>query len=114
MTGPYRQGDVLLCVIDEIPPDVKPVANDGDRVVVALGVSGNRRGSAGQELCGAFWPGTRAGYWGRSSVTANHCALSTINACASGQTPGSSSSGASATPERFTAPGAASVLRECY
>jgi hypothetical protein len=37
MTGQYRQGDVLLCVIDEIPPDVKPVANDGDRVVVALG-----------------------------------------------------------------------------
>src|SRR5690242_16621449 len=38
---------------------------------------------AGQELCGAFWPGIRAGNWGRPSVTANHGALSTINACAS-------------------------------
>ena len=43
-----------------------------------------------------FWPGIRAGYWGRLSVTVNHGALSTINACASGRRPGSSSSVASA------------------
>jgi hypothetical protein len=55
-------------------------------------LSAKSRRSAGQELCGAFWPGIRAGYWGRSSVTANHGALSMINACASGRTPGSSSS----------------------
>ena len=46
-------------------------------------------------MWGAFWQGIRAGYWGRSSVTVNHGALSTINACASGQRPGSSSSVAS-------------------
>jgi len=39
--------------------------------------------------------GIRAGYWGRLSVTVNHGALSTINACASGRRPGSSSSVAS-------------------
>jgi hypothetical protein len=33
----YRQGDVLLCAVDRIPPDVKPVPHDGDRVVVAEG-----------------------------------------------------------------------------
>jgi len=43
-----------------------------------------------------FWPGIRAGYWGRLSVTVNHDALSTINACASGRRPGSSSSVTSA------------------
>ena len=43
-----------------------------------------------------FWPGIRAGYWGRLSMTVNHGALSTINACASGRRPGSSSSVASA------------------
>ena len=37
----------------------------------------------------------RAGYWGRLSMTVNHGALSTINACASGRRPGSSSSVAS-------------------
>ena len=43
-------------------------------------------------IVGRFWPGIRAGYWGRSSVTTNHGALSKISACASGRTPGSSSS----------------------
>ena len=43
-----------------------------------------------------FWPGIRAGYWGRLSVTVYHGALSKINACASGRRPGSSSSVASA------------------
>ena len=46
-------------------------------------------------MCDVFWPGIRAGYWGRLSVTVNHDALSTINACASGRRPGSSSSVAS-------------------
>src|SRR6516164_8526529 len=34
--------------------------------IAAIGRSG---------ICGAFWPGIRAGYWGRSSLTANHGAL---------------------------------------
>jgi hypothetical protein len=33
----YRQGDVLLCAVDEIPPRAKRVPRDGDRVVVAEG-----------------------------------------------------------------------------
>ncbi len=33
----YRQGDILLCAVERIPPDVKPVPRDGDRVVVAEG-----------------------------------------------------------------------------
>ncbi len=37
MTRQYRQGDVLLCAADAIPPGAKPVPRDGDRVVVALG-----------------------------------------------------------------------------
>ena len=40
--------------------------------------------------------GYALGYWGRLSVTVNHGALSTINACASARRPGSSSSVASA------------------
>jgi hypothetical protein len=37
MTMQYRQGDVLLCAVDGIPPAAKPVPREGDRVVVALG-----------------------------------------------------------------------------
>jgi hypothetical protein len=37
MAAQYRQGDVLLCAIDAIPSGARPVPNDGDRVVVALG-----------------------------------------------------------------------------
>ena len=33
----YRQGDVLLCAVERIPSDVKPVPRAGDRVVVAEG-----------------------------------------------------------------------------
>jgi hypothetical protein len=33
----YRQGDVLLCAVDQIPPNVKPVPRACDRVVVAEG-----------------------------------------------------------------------------
>ena len=33
----YRQGDVLLCAVDEIPPAAIPVPSEGDRVIVALG-----------------------------------------------------------------------------
>ena len=54
------------------------------------------RRSTGQELCDVFWPGIRARYWGRLSVTVSRGALSTIDACASGRRPGSSSSVASA------------------
>jgi hypothetical protein len=37
MRAQYRQGDVLLCAVDEIPPQAKRVPRDGDRVVVAEG-----------------------------------------------------------------------------
>jgi hypothetical protein len=37
MTRQYRQGDVLLCGVDEIPPAAIPVPSAGDRVIVALG-----------------------------------------------------------------------------
>ena len=37
MRAQYRQGDVLLCAVDEIPPRAKRVPRDGDRVVVAEG-----------------------------------------------------------------------------
>jgi hypothetical protein len=37
MTRQYRQGDVLLCAVDEIPVTATPVTEEGDRVVVALG-----------------------------------------------------------------------------
>jgi hypothetical protein len=37
MNRQYRQGDVLLCAIDRIPPEAKPVPTNGDRVIVALG-----------------------------------------------------------------------------
>ena len=62
----------------------------------ATGAVRQSRRSTGQELCDVFWPGVRAGIGGRLSVTVNHGALSTINACASGRRPGSSSSVASA------------------
>lgn len=37
MNRQYRQGDVLLCAIDSIPKEARPVANDGELVVVAQG-----------------------------------------------------------------------------
>ena len=37
MRAQYRQGDVLLCAVDQIPPGAKRVPRDGDRVVVAEG-----------------------------------------------------------------------------
>ena len=37
MTRQYRQGDVLLCAIDAIPPTAIPVPPEGERVVVARG-----------------------------------------------------------------------------
>ena len=37
MRGQYRQGDVLLCAVDRIPPGAKRVPRDRDRVVVAEG-----------------------------------------------------------------------------
>jgi hypothetical protein len=37
MTRQYRQGDVLLCAVDEIPSAAIPVPSEGDRVIVALG-----------------------------------------------------------------------------
>jgi len=33
----FRQGDVLLIQIDDMPPDTVPVEPDGDRVVLAYG-----------------------------------------------------------------------------
>jgi hypothetical protein len=60
-----------------------------------------------------FWPGIRAGYWGRLSVTVNHGALSKINACASGRGPGSSSSVASADAVERHCAGSVCGLREC-
>ena len=68
-------------------------------ILDALDDSGYRgRGDRPVRNYVAFWPGIRAGYWGRSSVTVNHGALSAIKACASGRSPESSSSVASATP----------------
>jgi hypothetical protein len=37
MRRQYRQGDVLLCAVDSIPPGAKRLPKDGDRVVVARG-----------------------------------------------------------------------------
>ena len=37
MTRQFRQGDVLLCAVDEIPLAVMAVSSDGNRVIVALG-----------------------------------------------------------------------------
>jgi hypothetical protein len=37
MRAQYRQGDVLLCAVDSIPPRAKRVPRKGDRVVVAEG-----------------------------------------------------------------------------
>ena len=37
MPRQYRQGDVLLCAVDDIPSGAKPVPSEDDRVVVALG-----------------------------------------------------------------------------
>ena len=37
MNRHYRQGDVLLCAVDQLPPAARPVPKDGDRVVVAFG-----------------------------------------------------------------------------
>jgi hypothetical protein len=37
MTRQFRQGDVLLCAINEIPLTATPIPSDGDRVVVAFG-----------------------------------------------------------------------------
>src|SRR5260370_15697531 len=37
MRAQYRQGDVLLCAVDAIPPQAKRVPRNGDRVVVAEG-----------------------------------------------------------------------------
>ena|ERR1700676_2478807 len=37
MRAQYRQGDVLLCAVDSIPPQAKRVPRDGNRVVVAEG-----------------------------------------------------------------------------
>jgi len=37
MTRQFRQGDVLLCAVNEIPMRAAPVPSDGDRVIVAFG-----------------------------------------------------------------------------
>lgn len=37
MNRQYRQGDVLLCAIDCIPKEARPVASDGERLVIAQG-----------------------------------------------------------------------------
>lgn len=37
MKQQFRQGDVLLCTVDEIPVTAMPVSSEADRVVVALG-----------------------------------------------------------------------------
>jgi hypothetical protein len=37
MMRQFRQGDVLLCAVDDIPVTAMPVSSDGDRVIVALG-----------------------------------------------------------------------------
>ena len=37
MTRQYRQGDVLLCAVDRIPPSALPVPSEDGRVVVAFG-----------------------------------------------------------------------------
>lgn len=37
MSRQYRQGDVLLCAIDRIPEEARPVPTDGERVVIAQG-----------------------------------------------------------------------------
>ncbi|SRR5260221_14753165 len=37
MSDIYRQGDVLLIKVDEIPADAKPVKRDAGRIVLAYG-----------------------------------------------------------------------------
>ena len=37
MIRQYRQGDVLLCAVDEIPLTAMPAPSDGARVVMAFG-----------------------------------------------------------------------------
>ena len=37
MTRQYRQGDVLLCAIERIPEDARPIPTDGERLVIAQG-----------------------------------------------------------------------------
>ena len=37
MARQFRQGDVLLCAVDEIPVTATRAPSDGDRVIVALG-----------------------------------------------------------------------------
>src|SRR5438105_671155 len=51
MTRQYRQGDVLLCPVDEIPPAAIPVPSEGDRVIVALGeLTGHAHAFAGRAV----------------------------------------------------------------
>jgi hypothetical protein len=50
MNRQYRQGDVLLCAVDQLPPAARPVPKDGDRVVVAFGeLTGHAHAFAGAE-----------------------------------------------------------------
>lgn len=50
MARQFRQGDVLLCAVDEIPVTAMPVSSDGDRVIVALGeLTGHAHAFAAQE-----------------------------------------------------------------
>jgi hypothetical protein len=37
MRRQYRQGDVLLCGLEEIPLTATPIPSDGNRVIVAFG-----------------------------------------------------------------------------
>ena len=51
MSRQYRQGDVLLCAVDEIPPAAIPVPSEGDRVIVALGeLTGHAHAFAGHAV----------------------------------------------------------------
>jgi hypothetical protein len=50
MIRQFRQGDVLLCAVDEIPVTATSVLSGGERVIVALGeLTGHAHAFAAQE-----------------------------------------------------------------
>ncbi len=51
MRAEYRQGDILLCRVDRIPPGAKRVPRDGNRVIVAEGeLTGHAHAFAAKEV----------------------------------------------------------------
>src|SRR5437868_3733034 len=51
MRRQYRQGDVLLCGVEEIPLKATPMPSDGNRVIVAFGeLTGHAHAFAAKEV----------------------------------------------------------------